>query len=246
MIISHHIQAAPMTPEDVCASLSHPSEPLPPAPGDLPPARASAVLVSITSTYFMLRRGMALLAFALPVILWAGGGLEGSLSAYYHADGGRMRDVFVGVLWAIGACLLLYRGYSTAEDRALDGAGVAVVAVALAPTDWPRDAADTLTGVIHHIAAAVFFLLIAYVCMARSGDTLAAMRDLARAARFRATYRVLGLLMALAPAAAWVAHLLLPRRADAPVLFFVEAAAVYVFAVFWTIKGREIRLLERQ
>ena len=232
-----------MTPDDVCASVTHSPAP---APGDLPPARTSAVLASITATYFMLRRGMAITAFALPVMLWTGGGLEGSLSAYYHADAGRMRDVFVGVLWAIGAALLLYRGYSAAEDRALDGAGVAAVVVALAPTDWPQGGADTATGLVHHVAAATFFLLIAYVCIFRSGDTLAAMHDQERAARFRATYRLLGFLMALAPPAVWLVHAALPRRADPPVLFFVEAAAVYVFAAFWTIKSREIRLLERQ
>jgi hypothetical protein len=235
-----------MTPEDVCASLAHPHKPAPPSPGELPPDKADDILANISASYFMLRRGMALIAFAFPVLLWVGGGLEGSLSAYYHADGGRLRDVFVGVLWAIGSFLALYRGYSTAEDRALNVAGLAAVAVSLAPMDWPRHSVETATGALHYAAAIGFFLAIAYVCLFRSGDTLALMRDEGRAARFRATYRVLGWLMALLPPAVWAIHRLLPRPDEPIALFFVEAAGVYVFAAFWTVKSREIAVLERQ
>lgn len=236
-----------MTPEHVRASLARP--PRPPAVAALGPDERDEILANISASYFMLRRGMALIAFAFPVVLWIGGGvgeLQGSLSAYYHAEGGRMRDVFVGVLWAIGTFLLLYRGYSTREDWALNGAGVAAMVVALAPTDWPHDAPRTATGLTHYGAAAAFFLLAAYVCMFRSGDTLRLMRDAARAAMFRATYRLLGLLMALLPLTVWAVHLLLPRREEPAVLFFVEAAGLYVFATFWTVKSREIAALERQ
>lgn len=239
-----------MTPEDVCASLAHPHRPPPPAPGDLPPDKADDILANISASYFMLRRGMALIALAFPVVLWIVGGADsvrGSLSAYYHSDGGGLtRDVFVGVLWAIGAFLLLYRGYSTKEDWALNGAGLAAVAVALAPMDWPPGARDTTVGLIHNAAAITFFLLIAYVPLFRSGDTLALMRDEARAAAFRRAYRLLGLLMVLLPLTVVGVHLLLPRREGPPLLFFVEAAGVYVFAAFWLVKSREIAVLERQ
>jgi len=230
-----------MKPEDVCAALAEPAP--------LPPAREGDILANISASYFMLRRGMALLAFAFPVILWLGGGpgdLQASLSAYYHADGGRMRDVFVGVLWAIGAFLFLYRGYSIAEDRALDGAGLAAVAVALAPTDWPPGGPDTAAGTLHNFAAITFFGAIAYVTLVESGRTLRWMHDQARAARFRATYRLLGILMVALPLAVLALHLALPRPEKPAVLFFVEAAGVYVFAAFWLVKSREIAVLERQ
>ena len=233
----------PVHPEDVCAALADP-----PA---TPQARADdarpGILANISASYFMLRRGMAVLALAFPVLLWLGGGpgdLQGSLSAYYHADGGRMRDVFVGGLWALGAFLFLYRGYSTAEDRALDGAGLAAVVVALAPTDWPPDGPDTTIGLLHNIAAIAFFLLIAYVPLFRAGDTLRLLRDPVRAARLRATYRLLGALMVALPLAVLALHRLIDPRA--PFLFFMEAAGVYVFAAFWLVKSREIAVLERQ
>ncbi|WP_375401912.1 hypothetical protein [uncultured Sphingomonas sp.] len=235
-----------VTPEDVCAALAHPAA-TPPA--DLPPAEADAILASISASYFRLRRGMALVAFALPPTLWLGGGLgrlQGSLSAYYHHADGQMRDVLVGALWALGTFLYFYKGYSRAEDLALDGAGLAAVLVAVAPMDWPAGAPATLTGRLHAAAAIGFFLLIAYVCVFRSGDTLRLLRDEAQAATFRATYRLLGLLMVALPLAVWAVHALAPARENSPVLFLVEAAGVYVFAAFWWIKSREIAALERQ
>jgi hypothetical protein len=120
-----------MTPEDVHAALAHPDAP---SPADLPLApQANAILASISASYFRLRRGMVLIAFALPAILWLGGGpgrLQGSISAYYHHADGQMRDVLVGALWALGTFLYFYKGYSRREDLALGGAGLAAVLVA--------------------------------------------------------------------------------------------------------------------
>src|SRR5436305_6455744 len=84
--------------------------------------------VHISASYYTLRWGLAILALCFPclVIFNAGGcdHLRDSLSAYYHyavADpdhygAGTARNVFVGVLCAIGAFLVLYRGYSSPED----------------------------------------------------------------------------------------------------------------------------------
>ncbi len=235
-----------MTPEDALTALAHPAAA---APAELPPAQADAIATSISASYFRLRRGMALIAFALPVALWLGGGpgqLQGSISAYYHHADGRMRDVLVGALWALGTFLYFYKGYSRAEDLALDGAGLAAVLVAVAPTDWPAGAPATLTGRLHAAAAIGFFLLVAYVCVFRSGDTLKLLRDEARAAMFRASYRLLGALMVALPLTVWAVHALSPGRDDSPVLFLVEAAGVHVFAAFWWIKSREIAAVERQ
>ncbi len=235
-----------MTPEDVHAALACPDA-APPA--DLPAPQADAIATSISASYFRLRRGMALLAFALPVVLWLGGGpgrLEGSISAYYHHADGRMRDVLVGALWALGTFLYFYKGYSRREDLALDGAGLAAVLVAVAPTDWPVGAPATPTGRLHAAAAIGFFLLVAYVCVFRSGDTLRLLRDEGRAAAFRATYRLFGVLMVALPLTVWAVHVAAPGREVSPVLFLVEAAGVYVFAAFWWVKSREIAAVERQ
>lgn len=61
------------------------------------------------------------------------GELERSISAYY---GGPVRDIFVGTLFAIAACLIAYQGVGLLEDYALNGAGVYAVFVALVPTGF--------------------------------------------------------------------------------------------------------------
>ena len=81
----------------------------------------------------MLRLGLAVIAFAFPLLLWIGGyylghlHLAGSMGAYYHAidslhpdqgipGQGSMRNEFVGILFAVGALLFAYQGYSRLED----------------------------------------------------------------------------------------------------------------------------------
>lgn len=66
----------------------------------------------IFKTYTNLRIGIGVIALAFPLILWWAGlaisdiPLQGSMSHYYHTP---MRPVFVGVLFAIGVFLYLYR-----------------------------------------------------------------------------------------------------------------------------------------
>jgi hypothetical protein len=77
----------------------------------------------------MLRLGLAVMAFAFPLLLWIGGyylghlPLAGSMRAYYHAidslhldqgspGQGSMRNEFVGILFAVGALLFAFQGYS--------------------------------------------------------------------------------------------------------------------------------------
>lgn len=197
-----------------------------------------------TLTYFSLRLGIALLGALLPAALLAaalfleGGDLRGSMSAYYHSP---MRDVFVGSLVAIGACLYLYKGFSEAENRALNAAGLLVVGVAYLPTSeegGPRDLVSTLHGVF----AVVFFLCIAYVCLFRAADTLSLIRDTARADRRRALYKGLGGAMIILPAFAVVLSLAFPDGGFADTTtFWVEALAVWVFAAYWVAKSNELR-----
>ena len=229
-----------MNPDQVRAVLPLTAEPP-------PTAHADAVLAQISASYFRLRCGMAVLAIAFPLVLWIGGGvghLQASISDYYHYHGGRLRDVFVGVLWALGAFLFFYRGYSRGEDRALNLAGVAAVVIALFPDDYPASAPATWIGRLHGAAAIGFFLLIAYVCVFRSGDTLAVLADVARRHAFLRTYRVLGLLMVALPLSVTALRFAWPGLRVAT--FLMEVAGIWTFAAFWLVKSREIALIERQ
>ena len=66
---------------------------------------------NIVATYFTLRWGLVVLSVALPVVLYvwntsAHGTLhETSISAFYGADKGRMRDYLVATLCSVGSVL---------------------------------------------------------------------------------------------------------------------------------------------
>ncbi len=235
----------PIQPADVCRALVAPARTSHAQTADT--VERAAVLASIAASYFRLRRGLAILALAFPPVLWLASGaraMPGSISAYYHISGGAARDVFVGVLWTIGAFLFFYKGYSTAENRALNLAGGLAVVIAVSPLDWPPGAALTLRGGLHDASAIVFFLCIAYVCVRCSSDTVTLL-DAARRQAFTRTYRLLGFLMIALPLGVAALRLLLGRAAPDVMVTGIEIAAIYVFAVFWLVKSREIALIER-
>ena len=99
----------------------------------------------ISKTYFLLRAGLGGLAFFFPVLLLLFGHglnipLPTELSAYYWLSESHsalrqvpLRGLFVGVLWAIGCFLILYKGFSRAENRLLNIAGFAALIVAIFP-----------------------------------------------------------------------------------------------------------------
>lgn len=210
--------------------------------------------LSVSTSYVILRNGIGVLGFALPVVLIVGGGfdhIQGSLSAYYHHSSaqpaqygaGTMRDVFVGMLCAIGAFLFFYRGHSLQEDVALNIAGIAAVLIALFPMDWPAGAglASSTSAKLHSVSATAFFVMIAYVCVFRSRDTLCILEDAQRRRMFERIYLVFGILMLATPAT--VALLQVVSKAGQPdyKTLIVETGGVFVFAAFWLVKSWEIR-----
>jgi hypothetical protein len=105
----------------------------------VPPMKPKHLQAHITASYTTLRIGMGVLAIVLPFLLWIAGHLladlplQGSMSAYYHAGGGAVRDGFVGALFAIGVFLMLYKGFTAFENWALNLAGGFLLIVALVP-----------------------------------------------------------------------------------------------------------------
>ena len=195
------------------------------------------------STYITLRYGMAIIAFALPVLLLALGyyykiSLQDSMSAYYFAlspdDAGKnaypMRTWFVGILFAIGAFLYLYKGFSNKENWALNIAGICALGVAIFPT-------QSKFG-IHGIFAIVLFLCIAFVAIWCTQETLEYLASKEQQKRFKRVYNTLGLLMVASPASAAVLTLMFNNPSS--YTFFVEAAGVLAFAAFWWTKSREL------
>src|SRR5262245_34491539 len=147
----------------------------------------------ITGTYFGLRAGMAVVGFLLPIglvflglVLEPTVGVRSSLSAYYNSAG--LRDVFVGALVVVGALLIVYRGFSVAEDRAFNFAGLFAFVVALVPTGNPP----------HGVAAVALFGCMAYVSWFRAQDTLHLL-PLAEQRTYATLYKTLAVLMVVLP-----------------------------------------------
>jgi len=219
---------------------------------------ASALRVHFLRTYMGLRLGLLLVAVVLPLLLWWGGllfadtPLLGSMSAYYHSG---MRNVFVGALFALGALLITYKGFSGRENWALNFASVFLVGVALVPTGAPAasDAAASGEGglagflTLHGTLAVLFFLCMGYVCLFRAGDTLALMKpDRSRpwhrsADGYRVWYRLVGALLLLSPVLAAVANYIVRGSTERhSYTFWLEAMAVWAFSLFWLLKSWEV------
>ena len=188
--------------------------------------------------------------------------LAGSMSAYYHyhpierlhpdkgtpdqsapipADEntlgqGVMRNPFVGILFAVGALLFAYQGFSRLEDYALNLAGILAWGIALFPMKWPEGIKDGLFS-LHGTFAISFFACIAYVCIWRAGDTLPLIENAAIRKRYLRTYQFLGWTMVIFPFLAWALISLTPWHKS--VIFFVELAGIYVFAAYWITKSHE-------
>jgi hypothetical protein len=130
-------------------------------------------------SYVFMRRVIGRLAFILPPLIVFGEPLVfddrpfplGSLSAYYYSG---FREIFVGLLWAIGVFLVLYKWPErTRESRVSTYAGFAVIVVALFPTGKPGAKVTTtplqdLLGEewverIHFGAAGVFIFLLSRI-----------------------------------------------------------------------------------
>jgi hypothetical protein len=198
-------------------------------------------------TYFTLRLGIAILGLALPILLvsvaWlrARVGLQASMSAYYFAGNGIVRDIFVGVLVAVGAFLILYRGFSRQEDIALNFAGFFAVAVAMFPMEW-QCGTNCSPVSVHGTAAILFFACIAYVCLARAMDTVNLLDDSKRIDYYKARYKTIGTLMIISPLAALILNGALQSKGrESYAVFFIEAFAVWVFSAYWLIKSKEMR-----
>jgi hypothetical protein len=201
-------------------------------------------------TYYGLRVGLGAIGIALPILVSGTGavlhdvGLESSISAYYHSEARlpwlTTRDIFVGGLIAVGACLYLYKGFSNKENIVLNFAGAFAEFVALLPgaaAGQPGGVVSTL----HGTSAVLFFLCIAYVSLFRSRDTLFLL-PAAKRSRYRRLYTATGVAMVASPAMAVVLSFALsPTSRGHTVTFWVEAFAVWSFAAYWIIKTREMR-----
>lgn len=207
--------------------------------------RKNSLQDHVFGTYVSLRYGLVAIGVMLPILLWAigcahGVGLQPSMSDYYWAGtAGKppSRDWFVGGLFAVAACLYLYKGFTTAENLALNFAALLGVGVAIFPMA-PRGEAIDARFSVHGTCAVLMFLCLVYVVWRCAGNTLSLLKDDV-AARFRKTYRFIGFVMLASPLTALGMNLAL--GGGKAYTFFIEAAGIWAFAAYWVVKSREFK-----
>lgn len=200
----------------------------------------------VYATYVTLRYGLASMAVFFPMLLYLGGRLKGvlpqdSMSAYYFASAtglsnAPMRVWFIGLLFAIGTCLILYRGFSKKENLLLNIAGAAAICVAIFPMPW--DCGQNCPKVtVHGISATVLFLCIATVSITCAKNTLHLIHDENTKKLYQRKYTVIGAIMFATPLlafafAAWLGDI-------KKYTFAIEAIGIWAFAYYWWTKSSE-------
>lgn len=226
-------------------------------PDDVKQRPASPAAQRYVRSYVSMRFGVGLLGVSLPPvlvfvepILFDGQPFpRGSLSAYYYSG---MRETFVGVLWAIGVFLVLYKAADfSRESRLSTYAGLAVIFVALFPTGRPGAGVpftplqdlvgETTVERVHFGAAAVFIALLAPITYYFGRDEGKREDRPSQRSRFWRTFHwtCTGLIVAALALAAFAGITSEPDKG----LLIAEWLAVWAFGASWLMKGAELDIL---
>ena len=203
----------------------------------------------ITLTYNALRFGMVIISASMPIVVVAWGHIFGvdwqkSMSDYYFAlPAGEpklltypCRVPFVGMLFALGSFLYLYKGFSKRENIALNFAGLCALGVALCP-EHIEPGYIPYSCVLHPAFAIFMFIGMAYTAIFCHDDTLQFITVEDRRRRYKIAYYIIGWFMGLFPLSGLVlAHYAGGERPA----YWIEAAGTWAFAAYWYTKSREL------
>jgi hypothetical protein len=203
-------------------------------------------------SYFTLRKAIGWLGLLMPIIVrWGAKLLEkipshDSISAYYYTS---MRDVFVGVLAAIGVFLFCYRGPDKKDNFWTNVAGLCAIGIALFPTEpiyHERISSQYNTSSLecysnhgplgfHIYAVAAFFLIISYLTIFRFPKPSKPYITKQKLSRNR-IYRICGVVMVVMLIAI-VAFKAIDKDQS---IFWPETIAIVAFGIAWLVKGQAI------
>jgi hypothetical protein len=195
--------------------------------------------------YLSLRIIVGILGITLPFILalgaWIffGEGLKDSISAYYHTG---MQDVFVGIIFIIGSFLITYKGYDIIDHIVSTIGGISAILAAIFPAT--QGAAQTVSGTLHTIFAALFFLALIYFALVLFPKTSPVTPPTPQKQQRNKVYKTCGWIMIIClvllviysflPSS--IKQLLKPFHLG----FWLESIAVIAFGVCWLVKGEGI------
>ena len=219
-----------------------------------------ADLSDFVLSFYRVRQALGALGLAMPIGLVTGSLLLGdplppALSDYYHTP---MRDIFVGILVALGVFLGTYSGHrepvGPISDRWISrAAGLGAIGIAMFPNDTldPCDGTSifsvNLVGTLHVLSAGLFLTMTAVFCLVlfqRSDH--ATVRPQKRRRNMIYTACGLAIIGALALLGAYFVLLTAEQRCALqplrPVLW-LEVVTVLAFGLAWLVKGRGIKAL---
>lgn len=202
---------------------------------------------TLVISYLSLRKVLGALGILFPFMLWLGGywvfdsDLQPSLSAYYHSG---MRDVFVGVLFAIGFFLYSYKGYDRFDNVVGNLASIFVFGLALFPTasgDVPLEGRILIVHHLHSVFATLFFSCLAIFCLVLFTKSSSAVLTPKKRKR-NMIYRICGYTMMVCMLLMLAVMILLDDEAYVSYkpVFWLEAIALIAFGISWSVKGEAI------
>jgi hypothetical protein len=208
----------------------------------MPKPTPETIRDNITDTYFNLRVAMAGLSFLFPIVFYAytrkiyGELQQDSMSAFYGAYDGFIRDWFVGVLCAVGSFLVSYKGLSTSENWLLNGAGASAIGIAMFPCNcWVRHVGDTST--VHGTFAFAFFACMSIVVLWFSRKTLCLVTDHRWNKFFHFAYTAIGFFLIASIVTVFALRRWVPSYKAA--IFRIEWLGIWAFAAYWGLKTFE-------
>ena len=190
--------------------------------------------------YRLLRLIMGIIAFCLPLLVDMVSSSElASISASYYTEA---RDVFVGLLFVVGALLLAYQGHNKLENRSSNIAAVAAVGVALFPTAEAPGTGGWM-ALVHYASAITLFGILAFFCFGPFRIRTKG-KDGMKGRRAR-VYLTCGCVIVASVVGLLAAKLLLP--ADVVIRFeltyWAEFLALWAFGIAWITAGKVLPFL---
>jgi len=185
--------------------------------------------------YRTLRFLVGIIAFSLPfVVNFISSEPLGSISASYYTEA---HDVFVGLLFIVGAFLLAYNGHFFREAVASKIAGILAILVALVPTTENGSTAD-FNSTLHYTLGFMLFSILAYLCF---GPFRSRIKGESGKKGLRSKiYVVCGTIMILCMLAVLVGKLTLSDSLydRLTITFWAEAIGLNAFGIAWMVAGK--------
>lgn len=196
-------------------------------------------------TYLQHRAAIGFIGIALPFVvslyayIFYATDLRHSISAYYHTGS---RDIFVGLMFAIAAFMLSYRGPEGTDRKAGLVTCMSAVVLAIVPTDTGASEGATGNGMIHIAASFLFFASLIYFCLKLFIKTNTDQPTEEKLKRNK-IYRSCGYTMAaciILMAILILSDSLYAQLEAYKPIFWLEALAIEAFGISWITKGEVI------